>query len=58
MEIGPGHGSTLPYVDEAIKDKSIREIVFFEPNTAMHAKLRENAAQAGKLNPGTQMQVL
>ena len=53
MEIGPGHGSTLPYVDKAIKDKSIREIVFFEPNTAMHAKLRENAALAGKPNPGT-----
>ena len=43
-------------MDKAIKDKSIREIVFLEPNTAMHAKLRENAVQAGKFNPGTQMQ--
>ena len=36
-------------MDKALKDKSIREIVFFEPNTAMHAKLRENAALAGML---------
>ena len=45
-------------MDKAIKDKSIHEIVFFEPNTAMHAKLRENAAQAGKPDPGNRMQGL
>ncbi|KAK9824997.1 hypothetical protein WJX81_007335 [Elliptochloris bilobata] len=53
LEIGPGHGSTLPYVDKAIKDKSISEYVFFEPNQAMHNKLRECAQMAGLTEGGT-----
>ena len=47
LEIGPGHGSTLPYVSGAIKDGSIRSITFFEPNQAMHAELRAAAVKAG-----------
>ena len=51
LEIGPGHGSTLPYVRSAIEDSRIQKYVFFEPNQAMHGKLRENALQAGALRP-------
>ena len=47
LEIGPGHGSTLPYVRSALDGGRIRKYVFFEPNQAMHSKLRENALQAG-----------
>lgn len=49
LEIGPGHGSTLPYVSGAIQDGSIRSITFFEPNQAMHAELRAAAVKAGAL---------
>ena len=33
LKIGPGHGSTLPYVGGAIKDGSVRSITFLFSRT-------------------------